>query len=129
MEKSSSGIFFDEMRLKRSLRPLRLLRLLRSLRPLRFIMPGNHSVCKVHVVVLDAKEAVEVIEASVLDRTTQSLKINKGAFSYEVRCFLCIFDLPTYTNEMLCYISLYSKIRCRLITYLPKNLTSYVNAH
>ena len=33
--------FFDEMRLLRSLRPLRLLRLLRSLRPLRFLMPGK----------------------------------------------------------------------------------------
>ena len=66
MEKSSSVFFFDEMRLKRSLRPLRLLRLLRSLRPLRFLMPSNHSVCKVYAVflLLEAKEAVEVIEAS-----------------------------------------------------------------
>jgi hypothetical protein len=43
------------------------MRLKRSLRPLRFLMPGNHSVCKVHAVLflfLDAKEAVEVIEAS-----------------------------------------------------------------
>jgi hypothetical protein len=53
-------------------------------------MPGNHSVCKVHAVFLflDAKEAVEVIEASdviisveIIEdtevfRTTQSLKIN-----------------------------------------------------
>ena len=31
-----------------------------------FLMPGNHSVCKVHTVFLflEAKEAVEVIEAS-----------------------------------------------------------------
>ena len=58
--------FFDEMRLKRSLRPLRLLRLLRSLRPLWFLIPSNHSVCKVYAVflLLEAKEAVEVIEAS-----------------------------------------------------------------
>ena len=35
------SMFFDEMRLLRSLRPLRLLRLLRSLRPLRFLMPGK----------------------------------------------------------------------------------------
>jgi hypothetical protein len=90
MKKSSSVSFFDEIRLKRSLRPLGLLRLLRSLRPLRFLMPGNHSVCKVHAIFLflDAKEAVEVIEASdiimsveVIEttevfRTTQSLKIN-----------------------------------------------------
>ena len=47
MEKSSSVIFFDEMRLKRLLRPLRLLR---SLRPLRFLMPENASVCKVQAV-------------------------------------------------------------------------------
>ena len=53
-------------------------------------MPGNHSVCKVHALFLclEAKEAVEVIEASdvtisveVIEatevfRTTQSLKIN-----------------------------------------------------
>ena len=52
--------------LLRSLRPLKLLRLLRSLRPLRFLMPRNHSVCKVHAVflLLEAKEAVEVIEAT-----------------------------------------------------------------
>mgnify|MGYP001160299624 CR=1 FL=1 len=35
------GIFFDELRLERSKRPLRLLRLLRSLRPLRFLIPGK----------------------------------------------------------------------------------------
>ena len=78
------------MRLKRSLRPLRLLRLLRSLRPLRFHKPRNHSVCKVHDVflLLENKEAVKVIEASdvimsveVIEakevfRTTCSLKIN-----------------------------------------------------
>ena len=82
--------FFDEMRLKRSLRPLRLLRLLRSSRPLRFLMSRNHSVCKVHdvLLLLEAKEAVEVIKASdvimsveVIEatevfRTTCSLKIN-----------------------------------------------------
>ena len=76
--------FFDKMRLERSLRSLRLLR------PLRFLKPGNHSVCKVHAVFLflEAKEAVEVIEASdvimpveVIEvtkvfRTTQNLKIN-----------------------------------------------------
>ena len=33
--------FFDEKRLSRSLRPLRLLRLLRSLRPFRFLMAGK----------------------------------------------------------------------------------------
>jgi hypothetical protein len=33
--------YFDEMRLVRSLRPLRMLMLLRSLRLLRFLMPGK----------------------------------------------------------------------------------------
>ena len=51
-----------------------------------------------------------------------------GAFIYDVRWFLGIFDLPTYPNQILdYYISPFSKIRCSL-TYLPKNLTSYVNA-
>ena len=72
------------------MRPLRLLRLLRSLRPLRFLITGNHSVCEVHAVflILEAKEAVENIEASDVTlsvevikatevfRTTQSLKTN-----------------------------------------------------
>ena len=35
--------------------------------------------------------------------------------------------LPTYPNQILYYISLFSKIRFSL-TYLPKYLTSYVNA-
>ena len=51
----------------------------------------------------------------------------KVGFTYDVRCFLDIFDLPTYPNPMLYYISLFSKIRCTL-TYPPKNLTSCVNA-
>ena len=42
----------------------------------------------------------------------------KGAFIYDVRCFLGIFDLPTYPNQMVYYIGLFSKIRCSL-TYLP----------
>ena len=32
--------------------------------------------------------------------------------------FLCIFDLPTYPNQRVYYISLFSKIR-RSLTYLP----------
>ena len=44
--------------------------------------------------------------------------LSKGAFTYDVRCFLGIFDLPTYHNQMVYYISLFSKIRCSL-TYLP----------
>ena len=56
----------------------------------------------------------------------KKVKMAKGAFTYDVRCFGGIFDLPTYPNQILYYISLCSKIRCSL-TYLPKNLTSYVN--
>ena len=48
------------------------------------------------------------------------------SFTYDVRCFLGIFDLPTYPNQILYYISLFNKIRFSL-TYLPKILTSYVN--
>ena len=44
-------------------------------------------------------------------------KLTKGAFTYDVRCFGGIFDLPTYPNQILYYISLCSKIRCSL-TYL-----------
>ena len=40
------------------------------------------------------------------------------AFTYDVRCFLSIFDLPMYPNQKLDYISLFSKIRFSL-TYLP----------
>ena len=65
--------FFDEMRLKRSLRPLRLLRLLRSLRPLRFLMPGNHSVCKMQAVFLIFK--VKVIEADKVSYAKKSLSM------------------------------------------------------
>ena len=35
--------------------------------------------------------------------------------------------LPTYPNQILYYTNIFSKIRCSL-TYLPKNLTSYVNS-
>ena len=35
--------------------------------------------------------------------------------------------LPTYPNQILYHISLFIKIRC-ILTYLPKNLTSFVNA-
>ena len=38
-------------------------------------------------------------------------KLTKGAFIYDVRCFLGIFDLPTYPHQILYYISLFSKIR------------------
>ena len=39
------------------------------------------------------------------------LSLFKGAFTYDVRCFEGIFDLPTYPNQTLYYISLFSKIR------------------
>ena len=33
-------------------------------------------------------------------------EFNEGAFTYDVRCFLGTFDLPTYPNQMIYYISL-----------------------
>ena len=48
----------------------------------------------------------------------QTLRLPKGAFIYDVRCFSGIFDLPTYPHQILYYISLFSKIR-RGLTYLP----------
>ena len=84
MERSSSVIVFGEMRLKKSVRSLRLLM---SLRLLRFLKPGNLSDCRVNAVFLflEAKEAieasdvimsVETIEATEVFRTTESLEIN-----------------------------------------------------
>ena len=43
--------------------------------------------------------------------------LDKGAFIYDVRYFLAIFDLPTYPHQILYYISLFSNIRWGL-TYL-----------
>ena len=70
-------------------------------------MPRNHSVCKVHAVLsfLEAKEAVEVVEASdiimlveVIEatevfRTTHSLQIN------DIRQELPYFDVLNYKNN------------------------------
>ena len=52
------------------------------------------------------------------DATVNQELYTKGAFTYDVRWFFGIFDLPTYPNQILYYISLFSKIRCSL-TYLP----------
>jgi hypothetical protein len=43
-------------------------------------MPSNHSVCKVYAVflLLEAKEAVGVIEATKVFKITRSLKINNA---------------------------------------------------
>ena len=57
-------------------------------------------------------------------RTSAGSLIAKRAFTYDVRCFGGIFDIPTYPNQMLYYISIFSKIKFSW-TYLPKNLTSY----
>ena len=43
---------------------------------------------------------------------------SKGTSTYDVRWFWAIFDLPTYPNQMIYYISLFDKIRWSL-TYLP----------
>ena len=40
-----------------------------------------------------------------------NLILNKEAFTYDVKYFGGIFDLPTYPNQILCYIRLFSKIR------------------
>ena len=49
------------------------------------------------------------------------------AFTYDVRCFGGIFDLPTLIRYYTTYI--YEvKSDVSWPTYLPKNLTSYVNA-
>ena len=42
----------------------------------------------------------------------------RGAFTYDVKCFGGIFDLPKYPNQILYYINLFSKIRSSS-TYLP----------
>ena len=48
----------------------------------------------------------------------------KEAFTYDVRCFLCIFDLPIYPNQILYCISLFIKIRCslQLVSKIEKNM-------
>ena len=46
----------------------------------------------------------------VVEKRTQ-VEIDKGAFTYDVRYFSGIFDLPTYPHQILYYISLFSKIR------------------
>ena len=38
--------------------------------------------------------------------STNVLGLTLGAFTYDVRCFWGIFDLPTYPNQMIYYISL-----------------------
>ena len=57
-----------------------MLRLLRSLRPLRFLKPGNISECIVNAVFLflEAKEAVEVIEASDVIRSVEVIEATEG---------------------------------------------------
>ena len=57
-----------------------------------------------------------------------NVPLHKGAFTYDVRFFWDIFDLPTYPNQILYYISLFSKIHFSLTYILPINMTSYVNA-
>ena len=56
-----------------------MLRLLRSLRPLGFLLPGNHSVCKVHAVflILEAKEAAEVTEASDIIMSVEVIEVTE----------------------------------------------------
>ena len=41
-----------------------------------------------------------VVELQVMD-AKKNIRIGKGAFTYDVRCFWGIFDLPTYPNQIL----------------------------
>ena len=58
-------------------------------------------------------------------RNSIGVPSTKGAFTYDVRCFWGIFDLPTYPNQKLYYYLVKSDAAGP--TYLPKNLTSYVS--
>ena len=62
-----------------------------------------------------------VLAPFILSNSELLTLYNKGAFTYDVRCFGGIFDLPTFPNQILYYISLFSKIRWSLI-YLPTYL-------
>ena len=53
------------------------------------------------------------------------LLLYRGAFTYDIRCFLGIFDLPTYPNQILYYISIFSKIRWCL-NYLPTSKSDVI---
>ena len=74
-----------------------------------------------------------IIWIELLDRNLQEMPKmvlyvwSLGSIHIWRQMFLGISDLPIYPNQILYYISLCSKIRCSL-TYLPKNLTSYMNA-
>jgi hypothetical protein len=76
----------------------------------------------------DQSHYIEVFQGGVSSRAIHNLpkklkktkitKITKGILGSIRICFLGIFDLPTYPNQILYYISLFSKIRC-FLTYLP----------
>ena len=55
------------------------------------------------------QEGIKVDED--IDLTFDYGELTWRAFIYDVRCFLGISDLPTYPNQILYYISLFSKIR------------------
>ena len=61
---------------------------------------------------------IECTIATMILEILISLQNPLGASTYDVRLFQVIFDLPTYRNQMIYYISLFSKIRWCL-TYLP----------
>jgi hypothetical protein len=59
--------------------------------------------------------AIYILRFEILQTTWRNKKRHqntKGAFTYEVRWFLGIFDLPTYPNQILYFINLFSKIIC-----------------
>ena len=53
------------------------------------------------------------------------MSLTTGPFTYDVRCFLGIFGLPTYPDLIRSYVV---KSVAAWPIYLPKNLTSYMNA-
>ena len=62
-------------------------------------------------------------ESTKIGHTFRKLFLKIGKLEWEHShmtsdVFLCIFDLPTYPNQRVYYISLFSKIR-RSLTYLP----------
>ena len=69
------------------------------------------------------------LKANVFEIYLIVVKMSMGAFTYDVRCFGGICDLPTST--LIRYFTTFSllvKSDAGWPTYLHKNLTSYVNA-
>ena len=68
--------------------------------------------------IIDPEEVFAEFERVYSKKTLKWPHFSKRAFTYDVRCFSSIFDLPTYPHQILYCISLFSKIWWGL-TYLP----------